>query len=471
MRLRDLGERLTDARLLGDDDVDITEVFVDSRQVTPGSMFCCIRGATSDGHDHAVEAVARGARALLVDHPLEIAVPQLLVGDVRTSTAVVAAAVHGDPSRDLVVIGVTGTNGKTTTTHLLRSILDAAGWRVEVLGTLSGVRTTPEADELQRLLSTWRADGVQAVAMEVSSHALDLHRVDSTRFSVAVFTNLSRDHLDHHRTMESYFAAKARLFTPELSDRAVVDLDSPHGRLLADAAQIPTDGYSLDEVEVRSATVSSSTIRWRGHEIVLPLGGRHNISNALAAAHAALAVGIDEETIASGLSRPLVVPGRFEAVHAGQPFDVVVDYAHTPDGLEHVLAAASAVATGRVIVVFGCGGDRDRTKRPLMGEVAARGADAVVLTADNSRSESTASILDAILTGVEGVAPARATSVLVEPDRRRAIALALGMGRSGDVVLIAGKGHETTQTIGEEIVPFDDRVVAAEEWARLGDAA
>jgi len=471
MRLGSLLERLTDARSTGAVDCEIDDVGFDSRRPAPGSLFCCVPGAVTDGHDHAAEAVANGAVALLVERTLELDVPQIVVADVRAAMATAAAAVNGDPSRSMTVVGVTGTNGKTTTTHLVRNVLHAAGRRVEVLGTLSGARTTPEAPELQRRLAQWREEGVEVVAMEVSSHALDLHRVDEVRFDVAVFTNLSRDHLDHHRTMQDYFAAKARLFTPEFSRRAVVDLDDTHGRLLADAQQIPTDGYSLDEVRITRRSASSTSFAWRGLDVELPLGGDHNVANALAAAHVGLVLGVDEATIVAGLSAPLVVPGRFEPVVAGQPFDVVVDYAHTPDGLEHVLTAADAIAIGRVIVVFGCGGDRDATKRPLMGEVAARGADVVVITADNSRSEPTDAIIAAITAGLDRVDRHRVTEVIVEPDRRRAIATALGLGRAGDVVLVAGKGHETTQTIGANVTEFDDRVVVAEEWARMGSAA
>jgi UDP-N-acetylmuramoyl-L-alanyl-D-glutamate--2,6-diaminopimelate ligase len=278
--------------------------------------------------------------------------------------------------------------------------------------------------------------------------------------------------------MESYFAAKARLFDAAFSARGIVNLDSPYGRLLADTAEIPTDGYALREVERLVLEAGGSSFTWRGHAVRLDLGGAFNVANALAAAHAAEALGIDDATIAAGLSRPLVVPGRFELVDAGQPFPVVVDYAHTPDGLDQLLAAADDLVgtdadgvRGRVVVVFGCGGDRDVTKRPAMGEVAASRADLVVVTADNSRRESTAAIIEAVKQGFERVHPRRASGLRVEPDRRAAIALALGEGRPGDVVLVAGKGHETTQDIGGVVTPFDDREVVAEEWARIaGDA-
>jgi UDP-N-acetylmuramoyl-L-alanyl-D-glutamate--2,6-diaminopimelate ligase len=304
--------------------------------------------------------------------------------------------------------------------------------------------------------------------MEVSSHALALHRVDGTRFRVAVFTNLSRDHLDFHPTMEAYFQAKARLFTPELADAAVVNLDSPYGRLLLDAATVPTVGYSAGAVEGLVVGPGASHFRWRGRPVELPLGGGFNVGNAVAAAEAAVLLGIAPEVVAAGLSQPVVVPGRFEAVDAGQPFAVIVDYAHTPDALDHVLTAARQLAGGgAVTVVFGCGGDRDPSKRALMGEVAARMADRVVVTADNSRHEDTAAIIDAVVAGARDAAPAL-DAVIIEPDRRLAIGHAVGTAAPGDVVVIAGKGHETTQTIGDTVFPFDDREVARQAVHRLG---
>ncbi len=447
--------------------IDITDITHDSREVVGGSLFCCVRGAQDDGHRHAADAVRSGAVALLVDHRLDLDVTQLVVPDVRAAMAPAAAACFGDPSTDLTVVGVTGTNGKTTTTWMLRNILDAAGLRVEILGTLSGARTTPEATDLQRRLAQWRDDGVEVVAMEVSSHAIDQHRIDAMEFRVAMFTNLSPDHLDYHGSMEAYFETKARLFEPSRCAFAVVNLDSPHGRLLADGAMVPTDGYSIEEAQDLRLGVDGSDFLWSGHGVTLPIGGEFNVSNAIGAAHVARALGVDDATIAAGLSAPLVVEGRFERVHAGQPFAIVVDYAHTPDGLERLLVAAGDVVDGRVIVVFGCGGDRDRSKRPLMGRAAVTHADMVVVTADNSRSESTDRIITSIMEGVERVSEPRATTVIVEPDRRAAIALALGAAAEDDIVLLAGKGHETVQILGGVSAPFDDRVVAAEEWRTL----
>ena len=450
------------ARLVGAGDgggeVDVTGVAHDSRAVAPGDLFCCVRGEHADGHDHAAAAVGAGAVALLCERRLDLPIPQVVVPDVRAAMGPAAAAVHGNPSEHLVVIGVTGTNGKTTTVHLLSSILEHAGRRAEVIGTLTGARTTPEAPELQRRFAEFLAAGVEAVAMEVSSHALALHRVDGTRFRAAVFTNLSAEHLDFHATMEEYFQAKARLFTPELADAAVVNVDDPRGRLLRDAAVIPTRGFSLDEVEDLEVGRTSSRFRWRDQHVTVPLGGRFNVANALAAAETAITLGVEPAVAAEGLATAGPVPGRFEAVDAGQDFGVVVDYAHTPDGLERLLETArELVGEGRLLLVFGCGGDRDMAKRPLMGEVAGRLADQVVLTSDNPRSEDPATIISQVRSGFDDD-----RTLLVEPDRRRAIAVALETAAPGDLVVIAGKGHETTQTIGETTIPFDDRSVARE---------
>jgi UDP-N-acetylmuramoyl-L-alanyl-D-glutamate--2,6-diaminopimelate ligase len=337
-------------------------------------------------------------------------------------------------------------------------VLEAAGHPAAVIGTLTGARTTPEATELQQLLASMRAGGVQSVAMEVSSHALSQHRVDGTWFRVGVFTNLSRDHLDFHHSMDEYFAAKASLFTRERCAHAVINVDDEWGRLLVDRVQVPWEPYSLADVTDIDIDVRSSRCRWEGVELRVPLGGLFNLSNALAAAVTARVLGIDRDAIAAGIADAGPVPGRFEPVEAGQPFAVIVDYAHTPDGLEQVLKAARDLAVGgAVAVVFGSGGDRDPSKRLPMGEVASRLADRVVLTSDNPRGEDPDTIIEAIRRGIKDP-----SSVRIQPDRRRAIALALGDARPGDVVVIAGKGHETTQTIGDDVSPFDDRTVAAE---------
>jgi UDP-N-acetylmuramoyl-L-alanyl-D-glutamate--2,6-diaminopimelate ligase len=461
MTLEELVRRAAglNVRIVGSPAVEIGSVSHDTRRVDRGALFCCVRGAHVDSHQLAPAALDAGAAALLVDHELALPVPQLIVDDTRPAMARLAASFFGHPSQSMTVVGVTGTNGKTTTTHLLGAIFTAAGFRASVLGTLSGSYTTPEAPELQEHLAELRDSGVDHVAMEVSSHALAMHRVDGMRFAVAVFTNLGRDHLDFHESIERYFAAKARLFAPEFSSAAVVVVDEPYGRLLADGVEIPVTRVSMDDATAIEAGPQHSRFSWQGHTVELPIGGRFNVANAHAAATAARLLGIDDDTIVRGLAAAPPVPGRFEAVDAGQPFAVIVDFAHKPDALVAVLAAARQTAGGRVIVVFGCGGDRDASKRPLMGAAAVAGADVVIVTSDNPRSEDPAAIIAAIMSGIP---PASAASVLQEPDRRAAIAAAIGRARAGDVVVIAGKGHETTQTFADRVVPFDDRQVARE---------
>jgi UDP-N-acetylmuramoyl-L-alanyl-D-glutamate--2,6-diaminopimelate ligase len=444
-------------------DVVVTGVVLDTGQVAAGSLFCCVAGSRVDGHDLAGQAVAAGAVAVLAERPVSVpaGTAVLTVEDVRSAMGPLAAAYWGHPSDALTIVGVTGTNGKTTTTQLLRSVFQSTGQVTEVIGTLSGLPgdppTTPDAPSLQARLAGFRDAGVGVVAMEVSSHGLALHRVDGTRFAAAAFTNLSQDHLDLHGTIEAYFAAKARLFDRAFTDLAVVDVDDPRGRLLRDAATVRTIGYSLEDAEALELRPDGSRWRWRGTQLALPIAGRFNVANALCAATVAAELGVDRADIAAGLAAAPTIPGRFEPVAVGQPFGVVVDYAHTPDGLEHVLAAArELIDAGRAVrVVFGAGGDRDAGKRPRMGEVAARLADQVVVTSDNPRSEDPTAIIEAILAGI----PDR-SSVVVEPDRRTAIALALDAAAPGDIVVIAGKGHETTQTTGDTVVPFDDREVA-----------
>jgi UDP-N-acetylmuramoyl-L-alanyl-D-glutamate--2,6-diaminopimelate ligase len=435
-------------------------VAYDSRAVRAGDLFCCLRGEHADGHRYAPVAVEAGATAVLAERPLDVAVAQVVVDDARAAMAPLAAAFHGHPSAAMTVVGVTGTAGKTTTTHLLAAVFDHAGLPCGVIGTLTGAHTTPEAPDLQAALARFRADGRRAVAMEVSSHALAQHRADATHFAVAVFTNLGQDHLDFHGTIEQYFAAKARLFTPALAARGVVNGDDPYGRRLLADATIPMTSFSMADAEALTIGPLASTFTWRGQRVRLPLGGRFNVANALAAASAAADAGIAADVIAAGLGAAGPVPGRFEPVDAGQPFTVVVDFAHTPESLVSVLGAAREVAgTGRVIVAFGCGGDRDPAKRPAMGEAAARLADVVVVTSDNPRSEDAAAIIGEVIAGIPSPLTARAR---MEVDRRAAIALALSEAVPGDVVVVAGKGHETTQTFADRTVAFDDRAVARE---------
>jgi UDP-N-acetylmuramoyl-L-alanyl-D-glutamate--2,6-diaminopimelate ligase len=441
----------------------VDAVVHDTRQVGPGTLFCCIPGQRVDGHDLAGEAVDRGAVALLVEHPVDLSggvdVPQVVVPDVRRALGPYAAAFWGAPSQRLDVVGVTGTAGKTTVTQLVQAVLATAGRRCATIGTLSGARTTPEATELQAELGRLADSGTDAVAMEVSSHGLDLHRVDGTWFSVAVFTNLSRDHLDFHPSMEAYFGAKARLFRPERTGRAVICTDDEWGRRLAeevrgadDRLQVRT--YSIADAENLVLDASGARFTWRGTQVAIGLAGRFNVANALAAATVADLLGVSRDVIVAGLAAAGPASGRFERVEAGQGFTVLVDYAHKPEALEQALAAARDLVDGergRVTVVFGCGGDRDTGKRPLMGAVAERLADRVVVTSDNPRSEDPDAIIAEVTAGMETT-----VGVDVEPDRYRALELALTGARPGDVVVIAGKGHERHQIIGGQRLPFDD---------------
>jgi UDP-N-acetylmuramoyl-L-alanyl-D-glutamate--2,6-diaminopimelate ligase len=439
---------------------EIGSIEFDSRAVRPGSLFCCLPGERTDGHLFAADAVDRGAVALVCERELDLPVSEVVVrpGAVRVAMAEIAAAFHGHPASALKTVGVTGTNGKTTVTHLVRAVLDHAGIPTGVIGTLDGARTTPEAPILQATLADLRDSGTKAVALEVSSHALAQHRVDAMTFDVAAFTNLSREHLDYHGTMEEYFRAKARLFDADRTEVAVVDTDDPWGRRLADELE----GHELVRVGRSDAkdpvySLGSTSFRWRGRRVTIPLQGAFNVDNALVAAAVTLALGIDEDTVAEGLETVAPVPGRMELVPSNAPFAVVVDYAHTPAGLETALAAARTLAgDGRVICVFGCGGDRDAGKRPEMGAVASRDADIAVVTSDNPRSEDPRSIIDAVVGGMHGGA-----QLSVEVERSVAIRLAVSVAQQGDVVLLAGKGHETTQIEGDETRPFDDRVEAA----------
>jgi UDP-N-acetylmuramoyl-L-alanyl-D-glutamate--2,6-diaminopimelate ligase len=495
--LHDLVDGITPLQLAGDPAVDVRSLVHDSRRVAPGACFACVPGSQTDGHAFAPQAVANGAVALLVERPLGLGISEARVPDVRLVLGPLAARLAGEPSRAMRCLGVTGTNGKTTTTYLLRAIAEAAGERTGLVGT-TGAHigsapvggdpgldfTTPEATDLQPLLARMRDDGVQTVALEVSSHALAQHRIDGTYFAAACFTNLSHDHLDFHGDVDAYFAAKASLFDPARCAVGVVNLDDPRGAelvSLAHARGLEVRTFAVDDAladyGVEELAVGADGSRFiivdrRGGErvgIELPLLGRVNASNALAAAATYSAAGGALAHAAAGLARAPVVPGRLERVDAGQPFAVLVDYAHTPDALEHALAtarelaAAPASSPGRVAVVFGCGGDRDVAKRPEMGAAAAV-ADLVMVTNDNPRSEDPDAIADAASAGVRGAG----AEPRVELDRRAAIRAALEWARPGDVVLVAGKGHETGQTIGDETFPFDDRKVAREELARLG---
>ncbi|MEY2397244.1 MAG: UDP-N-acetylmuramoyl-L-alanyl-D-glutamate--2,6-diaminopimelate ligase [Actinomycetota bacterium] len=456
-----------------DPDVDVIDVTHDSRRVRRGSLFCCVRGATVDGHDFAAGALEAGAAALLCERPLPLDVAQLVVEDARRAMALAAAAVHGYPATALRMIGVTGTNGKTTTVAMVQAMLEANARRTAVIGTLSahmpgGPPNTPESSDLQALLAMRRDEGYDAVAMEVSSQALVQARVDAITYDVAAFTNLTQDHLDLHGTMERYFAAKAMLFTPERARRAVVCVDDEWGARLAGLAE--DAGVAVTRCSVRDLVVDEldgprASVRWHDARGVVNLAGEHNWANAVVAANIGEALGLSSQQALDGLATLRVVPGRFEFVDAGQPFSVVVDYAHTPDGVEVALRAArNAAGDGKqVVIVVGAGGDRDRAKRPLMAATAERFADRVVLTSDNPRHEDPRAILEEMRTGLRDP-----SAVTFEVDRAAAIRAALASASPGDVVLIAGKGHETTQTIGDEVVPFDDRVVARSVLDAMG---
>ena len=465
--------------------VTVSDLAYDARTVGPGTLFVCVPGQRADGHDFAAGAVERGAVGLVVERPLDLPVPQLLVPDARLAMGLAADVFFGRPTRELEVAGVTGTNGKTTTAFLLYAILAAAGRRPGLLGTVemrvggerrSVTRTTPEAIDLQRAFRELLDAGDRSCAMEASSHASELKRLVGTRFRALVFTNLSQDHLDFHGTLEAYYDAKRRLFTePDVDGNrppAAVNIGDPHGRLLAEelrglGAELVTFGFA-DDAEVRpdelELTPSATSFRAGGLELRPRLRGRFNVENVLGAVAAARLLGIDDEAVVKGVEHIAGVPGRFEPVDEGQPFAVLVDYAHTPEALENVLAEARRLTAGRLVCVFGCGGDRDRAKRPLMGAVVSRLADLAIVTSDNPRSEEPDAIIAEILAGMDG-------REQVEPDRAAAIALAIEAAEEGDVVVIAGKGHEQGQELGDRTIPFDDREVARDVLRRLGAPA
>ena len=465
-----------------------SRVQYDSRAVSPGDLFVAVRGLQADGHAYLAAAAGRGAVGAVVETPAAaVAIPQIQVGDSRRALAVLAAEETEHPSRELVMVGVTGTNGKTTTAHLIRAALAARGERAGLIGTVGNdfegdsspaPHTTPEAPDLARLLRRWRDRGATAVAMEVSSHALALERTYGVAFDAAVFTNLTQDHLDFHGTLEAYRDAKAKLFDSESrGDRTkpftgAVNLDDPWGSWVRERADSRSIGFawrSAAEVTAEDVQFHPAGTRLRvrtergSFPVALRLRGPFNVMNALAAFAGALAAGTPAGAIVEGLGSIAAVPGRLEPVDAGQPYQVLVDYAHTPDALARALEAARSMTPGRLLCVFGCGGDRDRGKRPLMGAAAARGADLVILTSDNPRSEGPAAILAEIEAGTGG-APRVRTIV----DRAEAIDAAIGACAPGDTLLIAGKGHETYQILGDRTVPFDDREVARRSLGARG---
>ncbi|RPK28161.1 UDP-N-acetylmuramoylalanyl-D-glutamate--2,6-diaminopimelate ligase [Paenibacillus xylanexedens] len=486
--LKQFASMLTTARLVGESNTECQNLQTDSRQVKPGDLFICLPGHTVDGHDYAEKAVNAGAVALVVERQLDLPVPQLLVKDSRFAMAVLADFFFDSPSQKMNMIGVTGTNGKTTTTYLIEKIMSDYGRKTGLIGTIqmrydgrtypmSG--TTPEALDLQRSLHDMVQKGTDCCVMEVSSHALEQGRVKGTNFRTAVFTNLTQDHLDYHHSMEEYRGAKglffARLgngYTEDVSQRkfAVINADDPAAAyfISVTAAEVITYGMG-EKADVRASQISITSQGTSFHvdtfagsaDIRLRMVGKFNVYNAMAAISAALVEGIPLEEIKRSLETVPGVDGRVEGVDEGQPFAVIVDYAHTPDGLENVLRTVKEFAEGRVICVFGCGGDRDRTKRPLMGKIAANYSDFVLVTSDNPRTEDPDLILKDIEQGlIEESVPAERYTMIV--DRRQAIHEAIEMASPADVVLIAGKGHETYQIIGTTKTDFDDRIIAKE---------
>jgi UDP-N-acetylmuramoyl-L-alanyl-D-glutamate--2,6-diaminopimelate ligase len=461
---------LAGAETRGDLAVSVLDVAYDSRSVSPGALFCCVPGDRADGHDFAHAALDAGAAALVVQRWLDLPATQVRVPSVREAMGPLAARAFREPASAMTMLGVTGTNGKTTTTYLLEAIARRAGLHPGVIGTtgaridgdpVSIDRTTPEAPDLHRLLARMRDRGVGLVATEVSSHALEQHRVDGVVFDAAAFTNLSQDHLDYHPSMQAYFAAKASLFTPGRARRGIVNADDAWGRRLLESPEIAMSTFGVEsDADLRATgvriTVSGLSFEAGGLEITSSLRGAFNVSNCLAAIASCRSVGVPDDAIVAGIADVREVPGRVEPIEEGQDFLVVVDYAHTPDSILGVLQATRPLATGRLTVVFGCGGDRDRAKRPLMGKAATSTADRTIITTDNPRSEDPLAIIAEIEPGaVEG-----GGAYAIEPDRRAAIAMALAEAGPGDAVVIAGKGHETLQEFADRTIAFDDRVVA-----------
>ncbi len=491
MLLKQVLQNVETVAVEGSLDRDVVGVGYDSRRISPGMLFVAIPGKNTDGHQHITAALDRGAVAVICQQNgfVPHRATKIKVSDARTALARTAAAFYGFPSTQLKVIGVTGTNGKTTVSFLVKHILEAAGVRTGLLGTvryeigercIPAQRTTPEALEVQAMMSQMLHAGCKACVMEVSSHALDQQRVVGVSFDVGIFTNLTQDHLDYHGDMETYFLAKQRLFaslgTGGKSAAAVINLDDAYGaRLVAEHQSLEVNfTYGLNESARLRATkiqlgreATRLTIETPAGSFAcrLPLIGRHNIYNALAAVGASLALQVDLATIKTGLETMRPVPGRLEKVDLGQPFSVFVDYAHTDDALQNVLTTLREVTRGRVLLAFGCGGNRDAGKRAKMGRVAAELADYTIITSDNPRKESATWIAAQIEEGFRAV---RRDGHLVELDRHRAIDELIRMARPGDVVLLAGKGHETYQEFEDTVVPFDDRVHARETLEALG---
>jgi len=482
MRLDQILRALTTCQLDGDPATEISSLAFDNRKVGPGALFFCIRGLDSDGHDYAESAIDAGAVALVCERPLGLGVPEVIVPDSRAAMAPAAAAFNDFPTAELKIAGITGTNGKTTTAFLLHEVLEHAGIHSGLMGTVKQLvggeeesveRTTPEAIELQAAFRRMEVAGDEACVMEVSSHAMVMHRADAIDFDVAVFTNLTQDHLDFHEDMEEYFAAKRLLFAAD-PGVSVVNVDDPYGQRLAtefDVITYSAEGnaadYTASEVQFDASAANFLVESEHGDLIVrTALPGRFNVANALAALAAGIALGVSPEDAVDGLGVAGRVPGRFEPINEGQDFAVLVDYAHTPDSVENALRAARDLGDHRLIAIVGAGGDRDRAKRPLMGRAAAELADVTIITSDNPRSEDPAAIIEDVLDGVED-----RDSVEVESDRDAAIKLAINMASPGDTIVIAGKGHEQGQEFEKgRKIPFDDREVARRHLRERSEA-
>ena len=443
--------------------VEVERVEIDSRQCVFPSLFFAVPGAHVDGANFVRDAIDHGAVAVVATRAIDVPVPVVVIPASRLYGTLThaSAAVSGHPEVGATLVGVTGTNGKTSVTALVADLARALGWNGASVGTLDGERTTPAAPELYRSLARVRASftsdrSPSVIALEVSSHALAQHRVEGSRFAVVAFTNLSHDHLDYHRSMEEYYAAKRRLFEADFSSRAVIWVDDPYGERLARETSLNVVAVSRHDALDAVTSLSGTTFFWRGHLVNTRLIGDYNIDNALVAMSIVAHLGAGDAEVAAAMAQVNAVAGRFEVVHHGE-VTVIVDYAHTPQGLERLLRSVRALSSGRVLTVFGCGGDRDAAKRPMMGRVATELSDVTIVTSDNPRHESPDDIIDAIIAGAVATA-----DVLREVDRRAAIALAMAHARAGDVVVVAGKGHETTQTFGDRVVEFDDRQVVGE---------
>ncbi len=480
MELKDLLEGIDYIKIEGESDRLIDDIHYDSRKVNPESLFFCIRGLTEDGHDYASQAVEKGARALVLEQDVEVPgkITKVFVKDSRLAMAYMAKNFFRNPAQETTLIGVTGTNGKTTVTHLVKSIMEESGKRVGLIGTITNMvgereipasHTTPESLDLQRLMREMVDEQVDSIVMEVSSHSLSLGRVEGCVFDIGVFTNLSQDHLDFHGTMEEYRSAKAKLFTR--SKISILNLDDENGRWIRDrlSSQVYTYGiYKEADIYARDLEITDRGVAFSLHTpggctpVNLAIPGIFSIYNALAAASVCYVRGISLEEIAKGLEKVRGVIGRFEVLDTGTDFSVIVDYAHTPDGLENILKTARGFAKGRVITLFGCGGDRDYSKRPIMGEVAGKYSDLCLITSDNPRSEEP---MDIIMQIVPGVEKTNCRYKIIE-NRRQAIEYALYHAKKDDIVILAGKGHETYQILKDETIHFDEREIVSEILGR-----